>query len=332
MTNYSHFYDCDPGHDDAFMLLLAAYHPSIKILGVTTVAGNQTVQKTAKNAKRLLTLIGRPDVEVIAGSERPIVASLRICDEIHGQSGLDVIGKPNAWDSVDALIAQEFQPEPFRAISFMYNSIKEAKQRGETVHLIATGSLTNVALAVRVFPDLIDLVDKFLIMGGSIGMGNIATKAEFNILVDPEAAEICVNAFAGKMYMVPLEVTHTAIVTEEVLVNIKKELSPQFYEMIQGLLLFFDKTYRDVFGFSQGPPLHDPCALFLALHPEYFEGQFYHVDIELRGALTAGATCVDFFNLSGLEKNVFVTTKMNVDKFWEAMVVAMKRADENKVI
>ncbi|KAL0210960.1 hypothetical protein P9112_009258 [Eukaryota sp. TZLM1-RC] len=323
------FLDVDPGHDDAFAIILAVYHPSSELLGITTVAGNQTVQKTAHNAKRVLHLIGKPDIKVVAGCSGPLTGSLRICDEVHGSSGLD----GTSWESIDKNIGStpsDIVPSPFEAVTFMYNSIKNAHENGKSVHLVATGSLTNVALALKVFPDMPTYIDQLSIMGGAINFGNIAPSAEFNILVDPVAADIVFRE--GEclgLAMVPLEVTHTALVTEKVLEGMRDQLSNEMFDKIHGLLTFFESTYKEVFKFDS-PPLHDPCAVLFSVEPSLFKGKKYHVDIETQGKFTSGRTCVDLFEMSGLEKNCLVCEEMEVESFWQRITDALVVADKNK--
>lgn len=255
--------DCDPGHDDAMALLLACYSDGVELLGVSAVAGNQTVQKTTRNALRVLHAAGRPDVRVWAGATKPLLRPPFNCPEIHGESGL--CGAELSEPDKDA--------EPGHAIIAMEAAITRAYEQsgGEPVQLVATGMLTNVALLLSVYPHVAPMVD-VSIMGGAHTGGNTGVTQEFNIQCDPEAAKVVFDAPVRSLFMVPLEVTHTALATPSVLRQLHggaDEPKTPFRKAVHDLLLFFADTYQTVFEFDD-PPLHDPLAVLWVLRKDLF--------------------------------------------------------------
>jgi hypothetical protein len=191
--------------------------------------------------------------------------------------------------------------------------------------IVATGPLTNVALFLSLFPDAAaEHLSRIVVMGGAIGVGNIRPLAEFNFLADPEAASRVLSS-GVPVSIVPLNVTHTALADEAVLARIAA-LGTPFSRWLVALLTFFERTYRDVFGFAH-PPLHDPCAVLLAARPALFETRHLRVDIETAGALTAGAAVIDVYGSSDKPRNAIVAEKMDVPAFWDVMIEAIARAD-----
>jgi inosine-uridine nucleoside N-ribohydrolase len=197
----------------------------------------------------------------------------------------------------------------------------------EPVHLVCTGQLTNAALLLTLFPEIKSKLAQVVIMGGGIGIGNTSPAAEFNIECDPEAAKIVFDeASKGlRLVMVPLEVTHTALCTPDILERIIISNTP-FTRLITELLLFFRETYKRVFRFEH-PPVHDPCAVFYVTRPDLFQVELMRVDIETSSMLCAGRTVCDVYQMSTLTKNVYVATKMDVVTFWDNMISAIESAD-----
>ena len=341
--------DCDPGHDDALALVLAARAPrgpappaarggpadlgpgapARGLLGVSCVAGNQTVDRCVANARAVLHWSGAQDVPVYAGAARALVRPPRNCPEIHGETGLD---RPGG--------GAVFPPAPpgscgggesgHGALKLAECLLREGRLRkaafgedapGWRPQLVCTGALTNAALALSLYPELAGLVDVVL-MGGAWTGGNTGPAAEFNIQVDPEAAQIVMQSGA-RVTMVPLEVTHTALATPAVVERIRERVGGDFGAATQELLAFFAQTYRDVFGFDDGPPVHDPCAVLFALEPSLFDTKHVRVDVEMASELSAGQTVVDWHGVRGLPVNVHVAVKMDVDAFWSRMIDAL---------
>lgn len=217
---------------------------------------------------------------------------------------------------------------PGKGVLLMYAHIKKCfTERGECVALVATGALTNVALLLMLYPEVVsEGMIEIVLMGGAVGVGNTGPVVEFNIQIDPEAAHVVFNSGAN-VTMVPLEVTHTALATPEVLGRILTPPDHPFLVLIAELLLFFADTYKRVFKFEH-PPLHDPCAVAYVIAPEIFTTRRLRVDVEKCSELTAGQTVVDVWGHSKLAANVTVCMEMEVDKFWEMVVEAVHKAAE----
>lgn len=270
--------DCDPGHDDAVAILLAAGSPEIELLGITTVAGNQTLDKTTRNALAVATIGGIGDVPVAAGHDRPLVRSQRTAPAFHGESGLDG----------PAPVVPDREPRPGHAVDCIVETIMSAP--GE-VTLVATGPLTNVASALRREPRIAEAARELVVMGGAYGRGNVTQTAEFNVFVDPEAAAIAFGA-PWSVTMVGLDLTHQAGCTEEVQRRIGRIGTPVARFTVE-MLEFFRRAYRREKGLED-PPLHDPCAVAYVIAPDIFETRPAGIEVELAGTLTAGTTVVHF--------------------------------------
>jgi inosine-uridine nucleoside N-ribohydrolase len=292
--------DCDPGHDDAIAILLAAgRRDAIDLRAVTTVGGNAELEKVTLNARRVLTLAGVRDVPVGAGAAGPRRGDLVTALEVHGQSGLDGAELPEPAMELD----------PRGAVELM------AEHGPATV--VATGPLTNVAALLEHAPDA---VREIVWMGGSTERGNTRPYAEFNAMVDPEAAEI-VFASGVPVTMVGLNLTHQAQATDDVVERFRA-LGTPVSEAVIGWLSFFADTYREVYGFG-GPPVHDPCALALVIDPTLVRRVDTFVAIETEGRWTRGATVVDLHGRLGREPNARVAMELDVPRFWDLVVDAV---------
>jgi len=306
--------DCDPGHDDAMAIILACYHPDLNLLGISTVAGNQSVEKTTQNAANTLAAIGKPDIQLIKGQSKALFGDLQYCAEIHGNSGLDNLRGEPVFPNVE--VPESLEPgilAIFRSISthfFLTN---------KKVQFVAVGSLTNLALLITIFPQISEMIE-ITIMGGAMGIGNTNPVAEFNIENDPEAARIVFESGIS-LTMVPLEVTHSVLVTNEVLARIGCET--EFKIQVQELLSFFTETYKTVFFFDF-PPLHDPLAVYFIIAPNQFQGRLMRVDIETNSTLSRGQTVCDYYGRSKKPANCFVTTSVNAEEFWNEMITAIE--------
>jgi len=296
--------DCDPGHDDALAILLAAHHPVIDLLAITTVAGNQAVEKTALNALKVCSLANIRDVPVARGMDRPLIRPPRYAADIHGVSGLDGphIPEPNI-----ALAPQH-------AVDLIIELLMQSE--GD-ITLVPTGPLTNIAAAMRREPAIIPRIKAISLMGGAIGLGNRTPAAEFNIWFDPEAAAI-VFGCGRPITMVPLEVTHQALATEEVLQPLR-DAHRTVTGLATDLMLFFAETYSRVFGFSS-PPLHDPCAVAAVIDSTILQAHDMHVEIETSGTWTDGRTVCDAYGQWGREPNVRVGYAIDVPRFWQMVI------------
>jgi inosine-uridine nucleoside N-ribohydrolase len=292
--------DCDPGHDDAVAILLAAGRPdAVDLRAVTTVAGNAELQKVTLNARRVLTLAGATDVPVAAGAAGPRRGDLITALEVHGESGLDGAELPEPAMALD----------PREAIELMAD-------RGPAT-VVATGPLTNVAALLERTPQT---VQEIVWMGGSTERGNTRPYAEFNALVDPEAAEIVFSS-GVPLTMVGLNLTHQAQATPAVVDRLRAVGSPAAQAVI-GWLSFFADTYRTVYGFA-GPPVHDACAVALLIDPSLVRSVDVFVAIETEGRWTRGATVVDLHGRLGRPANARVAMQLDVTRFWDLVVEAI---------
>ncbi|XVV14303.1 nucleoside hydrolase [Actinoplanes sp. CA-131856] len=301
--------DCDPGHDDALALLLAAGDPRLRLLGVTTVAGNQTLDKTTRNALRILALAGVTGVPVAAGCDRPLVGDLVVADDIHGVSGLD-------GPDLDGPVAEA---EPVHAVELTRRLIAGS---AEPVTLIATGPLTNVALLLRLHPEVVPGLRRIVFMGGSTERGNTTPYGEFNIVTDPEAADIVLRSGVPAT-MIGLNVTHQALATDEIIAEFRG-MGGRVGAVCAELMTFFAGTYRQVFGFDH-PPVHDPIAVAAVADPSILRTVSVPVAVELDGTYTRGATAVDLHNRSGRTPGAEVAVGLDVPAFWRMLMAAVAR-------
>lgn len=244
--------DCDPGHDDALALTMAIASEQIELLGVTTSAGNQTPDKTLNNALRMLTLLGVTDVPVAGGNHRPLMRSLKIADYVHGETGLDGADLPEpAFEPVD-------QP----AVELIADILRS---QAEPITLVVTGPMTNIALFLRIHPELENKIKQIVFMGGAAGQGNVEPTTEFNMAVDPEAAKIVINE-GIPLVMAGLNVTLKAQICPDDLEKIRK-INNRVAQAITGQMEFYGKWYGQTeFGLA-GTPVHDPCTIAYLLKP-----------------------------------------------------------------
>lgn len=304
--------DCDPGHDDAISLILALASPELDVLAVTTSAGNQTPDKTLNNALRILTLLGCDDIPVAAGAPKPLARELIIADNVHGESGLDGPKLPDP----------AFAPQAMTGLELMAKCLRESL---EPVTLVPTGPLTNIALLLAAHPELKPKIARIVLMGGAAGAGNWTPAAEFNIYVDPEAADIVFKS-GIPITMCGLDVTHKAQVMDEDIERVRAITNP-VAQCVAGLLDFFMVYHRDPkWGFA-GAPLHDPCTIAWLLAPELFHGVECRVDIETSGEHTVGMTVVDRYGLTGKPANALVLLGLDRAGFIDLLVERLRAFD-----
>ncbi|MBC7291545.1 MAG: nucleoside hydrolase [Actinotalea sp.] len=299
--------DCDPGHDDALALLLAAGDPRVELVAVTTCAGNQTVEKVTRNALAVCAVAGI-DVPVAAGATGPLVRPQRVAPDIHGDSGLDGPVLPEPQRAV----------EPRHAVDVIIDTVMAAEPG--TITLVPTGPLTNIALAMVTEPRIVERVKRVVLMGGSFTRGNTTPAAEFNILADPEAAQA---VFAGSwpVTMVGLDLTHQALATPDVVERIAAIGSP-LADFVVEVLRFFGHTYKEVQGFD-APPVHDLCCVAWVADPEVFTTRSAFVAVELAGTWTTGMTVTDFEDLLGQAHNTDVAVELDHARLWDMTVDAI---------
>lgn len=308
--------DCDPGHDDAIALLLAYGNPAVELVAVTTVAGNQTLEKVTRNALGVAAVAGIQGIPFAAGAGRPLVRAAEVAQSIHGESGLDGVDLPEPRFALDSR----------HAVDLIIETIMNADP-GE-ITLVPTGALTNIAMAARREPAIVGRVREVVLMGGAAHGGNWSAAAEFNIKIDPEAAHIVFNE-SWPVTMVGLDVTHQALATPDVLERIE-QLGTAPARFVSDLLKFFRSTYREQQGFDS-PPVHDPCAVARVIDPTVVEVRRTPVDIELTGTLTMGMTVADFRAPAPEDCTTQVAVGLDTDKFWDLIVDALERIGEVEV-
>ncbi|MGI9823630.1 nucleoside hydrolase [Agromyces sp. Marseille-Q5079] len=301
--------DCDPGHDDALALWLAAGHPSLDLLAVTTVGGNVPLEHTSRNARIVLSVAGVEGVPVAAGAAGPLARELVTAEWIHGENGL---GGPELPEPTIPL-------DPRTATDVMAQTLEASP---EPVAIIATGPITNVAVLLRDRPELAPRIREIVWMGGSTERGNATPYAEFNALVDPEALAL-VLASGIRFTMVGLNVTHRALVTPTVR-SALAAAGTRTAAFGDELLEFFCRTNDEVFGMPDGP-LHDPVAVAVLADPGCVTLRHTRLDVELVGTETLGATSVDFDGMLGREPNAWVAVDLDVERFWAGVVDAVSR-------
>jgi inosine-uridine nucleoside N-ribohydrolase len=296
--------DCDPGHDDAIALLLALASPEVELLGVTTVAGNQTLERTTANAIRVLDFVGRDDVLVAAGADRPLLREPFVAAYVHGETGLDG----------PALPPPQREPVPQHAVDFLAERIEGAT-------LVAVGPLTNVALLLARYPEA--RPERIVIMGGAIGVGNVIPAAEFNIWADPEAgARVFASGF--DLTMIGLEVTHAALLMDADARQLRD--SGRTGRMVAELYDFFHRFHRDTYGFG-GSPIHDAVAVAHVFRPDLVQTEHRHVAIETTSDLTRGRTVVDLWRRTGEKPNAHVGVGVDGRAFVELLLERLPTLD-----
>ncbi len=302
--------DCDPGHDDAIALLLAHGNPEIDLVAVTTVMGNQTLEKVTRNALSVARVAGITGVPFAAGCARPLVRPIETAPTIHGESGLDgpVLPEPvlelDDRHAVDLIIDTVMASEP------------------GTITLVPTGALTNIAMAARKEPRIVGRVKEVVLMGGGVATGNWSATAEFNIVIDPEAAHIVFNE-SWPVTMIGLNLTHQALATSSVAQRIAAiDTGPARF--VGELLKFFAHTYREAQGFD-APPVHDPCAVAYVIDPSIMTVQRVPLDVELTGTLTLGMTVADFRAPAPADCTTQAAIDLDTDRFWDLIVDALER-------
>ena len=291
--------DCDPGHDDAIALLLALASPEVELLGVTSVAGNQTLEKTTANAIRVLEFAGHPDVPVAAGADRPFVREQFVAAEVHGETGLDGPDLP----------PPQSDPVEQHAVDFLAEKIRASER---PVTLIPIGPLTNVALLLALHPDA--RPERIVLMGGAIAEGNVTPAAEFNIWCDPEAAA---RVFASgiDVTMIGLDVTHKALFTQAHI----GRLAGRVGEMVTELLRFYGTFHRTIYDFD-GSPIHDALTVAHVLDRDLVGTLKRNVEIDTESELCRGRTVVDLWKRTGRDPNAHVGVRVDADGFLELLI------------
>jgi inosine-uridine nucleoside N-ribohydrolase len=294
--------DCDPGHDDAMALLLALASPELEPLGVSTVHGNQTLERTTANALRVLEFAGS-DLAVAAGADRPLLREPAVAAEVHGETGLDGPDLPPPASAPVADHAVDFLAERLRASA-------------SPVTLVPTGPLTNVALLLATHPEAAERIERIVLMGGAIAEGNVTPAAEFNIWVDPEAAA---RVFASGLdvTMIGLDVTHRALMTAEHAERLRA--AGRVGAMVAELWEFYSRFHRRIYNLG-GTPVHDAMAVAHVIRGDLVQTRHVNVEVDCASELCRGRTVVDVWRRTGRAPNAHVGVDVEADAFLELLV------------
>ncbi|HHX19086.1 MAG TPA: pyrimidine-specific ribonucleoside hydrolase RihA [Clostridiaceae bacterium] len=294
--------DGDPGHDDAIAWVLANSRPELDILAVTTVGGNQTLAKTTYNAGRILSLIGL-NVPLAGGRSKPLLADLIVAPGVHGVTGLD---GPELPEPARDVVEEE-------AVELMARLLEKSDV---PIVLVPTGPLTNIASLLLLRPDLKEKIDHIYMMGGGITKGNWTAAAEFNILVDPEAADIVFRS-GVPVTMAGLDVTEQALVRPEDIERINS-VGNDVARIVAGWLEFFYQFHQPL-GY-EGAPVHDAVAIVAMVRPELLKMREMYVEVELQGDYTRGATVGDYYGLLGQKPNATCIMDIDREAFIELLI------------
>lgn len=304
--------DTDPGQDDAVAILLALASPEeLDVAGIVAVAGNVPLAHTERNARRIVELAGRRDVPVHAGCARPMARALVTAEHVHGRTGLDGVDLPEP----------DLPLQARHGVDFIIETLLDAA--AGSVTLVALGPLTDIAMALVKAPQIVPHVREIVLMGGAyFEVGNITPTAEFNIFVDPEAADV-VLASGIPVVMAPLDLTHRMLATRARLDRIAA-LGNRAGETVAGLLAFSERFDLAKYG-GLGAPLHDPCTIAWLLKPELFSGRMINVSIETQGRLTLGMTVADWWQITDRPRNVHFLREGDADGFFDLLTTRLAR-------
>ena len=304
--------DTDPGQDDAVAILLALASPEdIEVLGITAVAGNVPLALTQHNARVVCELAGRRDIRVFAGCDKPMAQPLVTAEHVHGKTGLDGIALP----------APTMALQDRHGVDFIIDTLRQ--EPGGTVTLCPLGPLTNIATAFATAPDIIGRVQQIVLMGGAyFEVGNITPAAEFNIYVDPEAAEIVFKS-GVPITVMPLDVTHKVLTTRP-RIDAIRSLGTDIAHAVAQWTDFFERFDIAKYG-SQGAPLHDPCVIAHLIRPDLFTGRRINVEIETGSALTRGMTVADWWGITDRPRNATFMGDADADGFFDLLTARLAR-------
>ena len=304
--------DCDPGHDDAVAIMLAAREPSLELLGVSVVAGNQTLENTQRNARNVLQWLGA-DIPVYAGCDRPMVRDKVIAADIHGSTGLD--------GPVFPPLLKRLEPE--HAVQFLIRTLLESE--GD-ITVVTTGPMTNLAMAMRLEPKITEKIRRIVLMGGSFTNGNVTPAAEFNILADAEAASVCFRS-GRPITMVGLDVTRKALCYPEIVERMGR-IGNRASNLFVALMGHFCKTQKQIFGW-EGGPLHDPVTIAYLIDPEVLVTKPMNVQIDIRSTQSYGRTNCDYYGYQKLPPTADVAVDIDVARFWDIVETGLRRYTED---
>ena len=303
--------DCDPGHDDAVALMIAGKNPNLDLLAVTIVAGNQTLEKTVRNALNLVQYLGL-DVPVYGGCSMPMVRERKVAGDIHGESGLDGPVFPELHR----------QAESEHAVNYLVRTLMASD--GD-ITVVTTGPMTNLAMALRMEPRIAEKIRRIVLMGGCVGYGNVTPAAEFNMWADGEAARVCFTA-GVPMTMVGLDVTRKVLCYPHI-VRRMEAIGNKAGTLFAQMMGHFCKAQKEVFGFDGGP-LHDPVTIASLIDPNLLTLQSMNVRIEIKGEESYGRTNCDSFDYLHLPHTADVAVDIDVERFWDIIEEELRRDDD----
>ena len=304
--------DCDPGHDDAVAIMLAAANKTIDILGITCVGGNSTLENTKLNALKICSLINRTDIRIYAGENKPMKLELVTAAHVHGKSGLDIEGSPIE-------VENNYNIQDMHAVDFI---IKSCKENNDPIYLCPTGPLTNIATALIKDPTIKNKIKQIIFMGGAgLCLGNITPSAEFNVYVDPHAANIVINS-GIPLIMMGLDVTHKVNVNDQIIKDIEKN-NNRVSKFFADLMKFYSKFHRKLYQTNESP-LHDPCVIAYLIKPKIFKGKKVNVVVEEVSNLTRGKTVVDWLGVTKRKPNCCVMVDADVKRFFSLLKQELK--------
>ena len=304
--------DCDPGQDDALMLLLALASPEqLDVLGITTVAGNVPLELTQRNGRLICEMAGKNDTRVFAGCARPLTRDLVTAENVHGKSGIDGV----------EIYEPKLPLQPQHAVDFIIETLLAADDRSIT--LVPTGPFTNIAAAFIKEPAIVPKIDEIVLMGGGFREGgNVTPAAEFNVYVDPHAAHV-VFTCGRPITVMSLDVTHQAL-TNPARLDAISAIGTDVARNVREMLEFYDRHDIEKYG-GDGGPLHDPCTIAFLLQPDLFAGKEVHVAVEIGSELTMGATVVDYWGVTGEAPNATWIHSVDADGFFALLTERLAR-------
>ena len=303
--------DTDPGQDDAVAIMLALGSPELDVLGITAVAGNVPLRLTEKNARKICELAGRPETKVFAGAIRPLVRALETAEHVHGKTGLNGPELPEP----------KMKLQEQNAVEFIVETLM--REESGSVTLCPLGPLTNIALALIREPRIADRIRQIVLMGGGFFEGgNVTPTAEFNIYVDPQAADVVFRS-GVPIVMMPLDVTHKALTSAKRIAAFRG-LGTRVGTATAEMLEFFERFDEKKYG-TDGGPLHDPCVIAYLLEPGLFDGRECNVAIETTSELTMGMTVIDWWGVTRRPRNAMVMREIDHDRFFALLVERLGR-------
>jgi len=303
--------DTDPGQDDAVAILLALASPEVEVLGITAVAGNVPLDLTVRNARMICELAGKTEVRIFAGCAAPMARKLVTAEHVHGKTGLDGITLPDPTMPLQSAQGVDFIIETLR------------REPAGSVTLCPLGPLTNIATALQKAPDIAPRIAEIVLMGGAyFEVGNITPAAEFNIYVDPEAADLVFRAGVPLVVM-PLDVTHKALTSRD-WIETMRGLGTRVGQAVASWTDFFERYDTAKYG-SLGAPLHDPCVIAYLIRPDLFSGRHIHVAIEVEGRHTLGMTVADWWRVTDGTPNAMFMNQVDRDAFFALLTERIAR-------